>query len=98
MRSRVRPWAENLGQKVGAWMLNMNQKTFPGVASPEGVGLADVITVDTHVLNTAALVDGAFFSAHGKHLYGAISLASAPDIDISDVRTQASNKSKTTFA
>ena len=85
------------GQKVGAWMLNMNQKTFPGVASPEGVGLADVITVDTHVLNTAALVDGSFFSAHGKYLYGAISLANALDIDIFEDGTKGKNELATTF-
>ena len=50
------------GPKIGAWLLNMNQGLFPQM-SVDGKRLSDVITIDTHVLNTSALVLGGYVDA-----------------------------------
>ena len=65
------------GSKIGAWVLNVNQELFPQISDPKMGGLADVVTVDTHVLNTAELAQGTYFHAEGKTLRGVISLSNA---------------------
>lgn len=50
------------GHKIGAWVLNMNAELMPDVVV-DGKRLSDIVTVDTHVLNTGALVLGEFYDA-----------------------------------
>lgn len=51
------------GHKIGAWVLNMNAELMPDVVV-DGKRLSDIVTVDTHVLNTGALVLGEFYDAN----------------------------------
>ena len=51
------------GEKVGAWVLNMNQELMPKLSDPVMGRLTDVVTVDTHVYNTTQLAMGRYVAA-----------------------------------
>jgi hypothetical protein len=53
---------ELFSDKLGAWALNLSAGSFPGL-KVNGRGLEDVVTIDTHVLNTMALVMGLPYDA-----------------------------------
>lgn len=53
------------GNKVGAWLLNMNQELMPNLSNKKSGKLSDIVTVDTHVYNTTQLVLGMYEGAEG---------------------------------
>ncbi len=53
------------GNKVGAWLLNMNQELMPNLSNEKSGKLSDIVTVDTHVYNTTQLVLGTYEGAEG---------------------------------
>ncbi len=53
------------GNKVGAWLLNMNQELMPNLSNKKSGKLSDIVTVDTHVYNTTQLVLGTYEGAEG---------------------------------
>ena len=47
---------EIFGDKIGAWILNLNSEFNPEFRNVEGTRLSDVITVDSHVFRTMSLL------------------------------------------
>lgn len=63
------------GFKVGAWTLNMNQELFPNMRTAYGK-LGDVVTVDTHVLNSTQLALGTYEGAETMVMQNYVRLVS----------------------
>jgi hypothetical protein len=53
------------GNKIGAWMINLNSGNYGNMNNSAGQSMSDIVTVDTHVLNTGALALGHFYDARG---------------------------------
>ena len=47
---------EIFGDKIGAWILNLNSEFYPTFKNIEGTRLSDVITVDSHMFRTMSLL------------------------------------------
>ena len=62
------------GNKVGAWLLNMNQELMPNLSNKKSGKLSDIVTVDTHVYNTTQLVLGMYEGAEGLVLRNGLRL------------------------
>ena len=74
------------GPKVGAWMVNLNAANHGDMVNSRGQKMSDIVTVDTHVLNTGALVLGRWYDAGSKGLAGLIGLRSLKD-QMTDYKT-----------
>ena len=56
------------GNKIGAWMLNLNAENYGDLTNSAGQKMSDIVTVDTHVLNTVAMVLGHWYDAPSRAL------------------------------
>ena len=56
------------GHKVGAWLVNLNAINYGDMTNSAGQKLSDIVTVDTHVLNTVAMVLGHWYDAPARAL------------------------------
>jgi len=74
------------GPKVGAWMVNLNAANHGDMVNSRGQKMSDIVTVDTHVLNTGALVLGKWYDAGSKGLAGLVGLRSLKD-QMTDYKT-----------
>ena len=74
------------GPKVGAWMVNLNAANHGDMVNSRGQKMSDIVTVDTHVLNTGALVLGRWYDAGSKGLAGLVGLRSLKD-QMTDYKT-----------
>ena len=79
------------GPKVGAWMVNLNSANYNDRPNSAGQKMSDIVTVDTHVLNTGALVLGTWYDAGAKAAAGMIRLRSIKD-QITDYKTDGLTK------
>lgn len=75
------------GPKVGAWMVNLNAANHGDMVNSMGQKMSDIVTVDTHVLNTGALVLGRWYDAGSKGLAGIVGLRSLKD-QMTDYKTE----------
>jgi hypothetical protein len=58
------------GNKIGAWAMNLNSANYKDMVNNEGQRMSDIVTIDTHVLNTTALINGLWYDAPVVALYG----------------------------
>ncbi|MCW4027632.1 MAG: hypothetical protein NWE76_09140 [Candidatus Bathyarchaeota archaeon] len=74
------------GDKIGAWAMNLNSANYRDMANSEGQRMSDIVTVDTHVINTTALINGHWYDAPAIATKGMFSLRSLRD-QMTDYKT-----------